>query len=117
MVSPCQADERRDRAYPRPERPLCTCNFAPSGLYVRCSFLVLQLVDPWPGKILIDSGWAQRHPFSGTRARTYLSLGTENDIPSEFILLYAPRNEVEVGIIMQIIAASVRYMTDRVDLL
>ncbi|KAL1976079.1 hypothetical protein VTN31DRAFT_4471 [Thermomyces dupontii] len=75
------------------------------------------ILPPADCKILIDSGWAQRHPFSGTRARTYLSLGTENDIPSEFILLYAPRNEVEVGIIMQIIAASVRYMTDRVDLL
>ena len=46
---------------------------------------------------------------------TYLSLGTLPDIPSEFILIYAPRTEADIKTIMEIIAAGVKFMTGRED--
>lgn len=67
------------------------------------------------GKKLIETGWAQRHAFSGTLAMTILSMGTKPDLPSGYILIYAPRNEMEIEIVMQVVAASVRFMTMRDD--
>ncbi|OQD80015.1 hypothetical protein PENANT_c040G05803 [Penicillium antarcticum] len=64
---------------------------------------------------VIDAGWGQRHAFSGSSAMTYLSLGTRPDIPAEYLLIYAPRTEVEIETVMQIIAAGVKFMTGRED--
>lgn len=64
---------------------------------------------------VIEAGLGQRHAFSGTSAMTYLSLGTRSDIPAEYLLIYAPRTEAEIEIVMQIIAASVKFMTGRED--
>jgi hypothetical protein len=46
---------------------------------------------------------------------TYLSFGTLPDLPAEYILIYAPRTEEEVKIVMEIISASVKFMTGRED--
>lgn len=46
---------------------------------------------------------------------TFLSLGTRPDIPAEYVLIYAPRTEAEVEIVMQIVAASIKFMTGRED--
>jgi hypothetical protein len=46
---------------------------------------------------------------------SFLSLGTLPDIPSEYILIYAPRTEAEVKTVMDIIAAGVKFMTGRED--
>jgi len=67
------------------------------------------------GKKILDAGWGQRHGFSGTSAMTFLSLGTLPDLPLEYILIYAPRTEAEVQTVMDIIAASVKFMTGRED--
>ncbi|CAG8375909.1 unnamed protein product [Penicillium salamii] len=64
---------------------------------------------------VIESGWGQRHAFSGSLAMTFLSLGTRPDIPAEYVLIYAPRTEAEVEIVMQIVAASIKFMTGRED--
>lgn len=68
-----------------------------------------------PGKKIIDAGWAQRHGFSGTSAMTYLSFGTLPDLPAEYILIYAPRTEAEIDVVMEIVAASVKFMSGRED--
>jgi hypothetical protein len=68
-----------------------------------------------PGIKVIEAGWGQRHAFSGSSAMTYLSLGTRPDIPAEYLLIYAPRTEAEIETVMQIIAASVKFMTGRED--
>jgi hypothetical protein len=67
------------------------------------------------GKKILDAGWGQRHGFSGTSAMSFLSLGTLPDIPSEYILIYAPRTEAEVKTVMDIVAAGVKFMTGRED--
>jgi hypothetical protein len=75
----------------------------------------------WPctnshlGIKVIEAGWGQRHAFSGSSAMTYISLGTRPDIPAEYLLIYAPRTEAEIETVMQIIAASVKFMTGRED--
>ncbi|KAJ5407865.1 hypothetical protein N7509_001748 [Penicillium cosmopolitanum] len=64
---------------------------------------------------VLKAGWGQRHGFSGTSAMTYLSFGTLPDLPAEYILIYAPRTEEEIKIVMEIISASVKFMTGRED--
>jgi hypothetical protein len=46
---------------------------------------------------------------------TFLSLGTRPDIPTEYILIYAPRTEAEIEIVMQIVSAGTKFMTGRED--
>lgn len=46
---------------------------------------------------------------------TYLSFGTLPDLPAEYVLIYAPRTEEEIGIVMEIVAASVKFMSGRED--
>lgn len=46
---------------------------------------------------------------------TFLSLGTIPDIPSEYLLVYAPRNDAEIEIVLEIISAAVKFMTGRED--
>ncbi|KAJ5232515.1 hypothetical protein N7468_005471 [Penicillium chermesinum] len=79
------------------------CSYDPSP----CRFLT--------GKKVIEAGWGQRHGFAGTSALKFLSFGTKPDIPAEFLLVYAPRDETEIETFMQIMAASVKFMTGRED--
>lgn len=67
------------------------------------------------GKKVIEAGWGQRHGFAGTSALRILSFGTKPNIPAEFLLVYAPRDEGELETFMQIMAASVKFMTGRDD--
>ncbi|KAJ5484045.1 hypothetical protein N7539_005841 [Penicillium diatomitis] len=78
-------------------------------------YSVHAVLAPADCKKVIDAGWGQRHAFSGTSAMTFLSLGTIPNIPSEYLLIYAPRNDAEVDIVMEIISASVKFMTGRED--
>ncbi|KAJ5569613.1 uncharacterized protein N7459_009043 [Penicillium hispanicum] len=69
------------------------------------------VLAPADCKKVIEAGWGQRHGFSGTSAMTFLSFGTLPDIPTEYILIYAPRTEEEIQTVMQIVSASVQFMT------
>ncbi|KAF4969361.1 hypothetical protein FSARC_3387 [Fusarium sarcochroum] len=53
---------------------------------------------PKDAKLVMDRGWGQRHPLSGT----VLYLGN--------VMIYAPRNEEELEIVKGITRASVRFM-------
>ena len=46
---------------------------------------------------------------------TFLSLGTQPNIPEEYLLIYAPRTEAEIETVMQIVSASIKFMTGRED--
>ena len=67
------------------------------------------------GKKVIEAGWGQRHGFSGTSTLKVLSLGTMENIPVEYLLIYAPRTEAEVETFMSILESSVKYTTGRED--
>ncbi|KDQ58436.1 hypothetical protein JAAARDRAFT_154908, partial [Jaapia argillacea MUCL 33604] len=70
------------------------------------------VLAPQDCKKVIASGWGQRHPLDGVRA-SKLVLGWW--VPKEYVLVYAPRNEEEVQIVVQIVKAAVGYMTGRYD--
>lgn len=63
------------------------------------------------GKKVIDAGWAQRHPFSGSPILKPASGSGKPFLSSEYVFIYAPRNDEEVGVVMKIIMASIKYMT------
>ena len=48
---------------------------------------------------------------------TFLALGTKPDLPSEYLIVYAPRTEAEIETVMHIVTASVKFMTGREDVL
>ncbi|OKL61833.1 hypothetical protein UA08_02293 [Talaromyces atroroseus] len=63
--------------------------------------LILSEAD---AKEVIDAGWGQRHPIAG-----YTILGHNvANLPSTFLHVYAPRNQEELDVVMEIIRASVR---------
>ncbi|KAJ6090553.1 hypothetical protein N7486_009368 [Penicillium sp. IBT 16267x] len=64
---------------------------------------------------VIEAGWGQRHGFSGRTALSVLSFGTMNDIPAEFLMIYAPRNDAEIATFMQIVEAGIKYTTGHED--
>jgi hypothetical protein len=52
---------------------------------------------------VIERGWGERHPLSG------------KILPSEYLLIYAPRDEEELGIVERIILAAIAYNTNTRD--
>lgn len=72
-------------------------------------------LSPADCKKVIEAGWGQRHGFSGTSAMTWLTIGTRPDIPAEYLLIYAPRNDAEIDTFMQLLEASIKYTTGRED--
>ncbi|CUS11980.1 unnamed protein product [Tuber aestivum] len=50
---------------------------------------------------VIGKGWGERHPLSGSRL-----------LPSQYLLVYAPRDESEVHVIETILKAAIGYMAD-----
>lgn len=61
-------------------------------------------------KKVIDAGWGQRHGFAG-----YRPLGSVSDkivnIPATYLLIYAPRNQKEIEVVMEIVRASLRHVS------
>ena len=56
--------------------------------------------------IVIENGWGERHPLSGSSV-----IG----LPKEYVGIYAPRDEEELLVAEKILVASVRFMTGRTD--
>lgn len=59
------------------------------------------VLAPQDCKLLIERGWAERHPISGTVA-----------LPQEYLFVYAPRNEEELEVVERMLVAAIGYMTD-----
>lgn len=61
------------------------------------------------GKKVIESGWGLRHPLDGAKTLKYL-VGAM--ISTQYVLVYAPRNEEEIDIVIKVVKASIGYMTE-----
>lgn len=83
------------------------------------SHVIYQTNQACIGKRIIEAGLGQRHALSGLSKSVFLSLfatsGCVPNLPPEYLLIYAPRNEAEIEVVMQIIAASVKFMAGRED--
>ncbi|KAB8235332.1 uncharacterized protein BDW43DRAFT_269826 [Aspergillus alliaceus] len=66
-------------------------------------------------KKVIEAGWGQRHKLSGVQAPRALFGGRIISLPPEYVFIYAPRTEQEVAFVMEILVASVKYMTGSVE--
>lgn len=66
-------------------------------------------------KKILDAGWGQRHSLSGVSVPKAIT-GRTFELPSEYVLIYAPRTEAEVSVVMEVVKASVKYMTGSEDL-
>ncbi|KAL1979823.1 hypothetical protein VTN96DRAFT_5083 [Rasamsonia emersonii] len=71
------------------------------------------VLAPQDCKKIIQSGWGQRHPLDGVKWPTKLIFGWS--LPKEYILVYAPRTEEEVCLVMEIVRASVGFMSGSRD--
>ncbi|CAO2650548.1 Nn.00g018400.m01.CDS01 [Neocucurbitaria sp. VM-36] len=61
-------------------------------------------LHPADAKVVLENGWGERHPLArGGWCRRF--------VPREFVLIYAPRDEKEVEIMMRIVAASVWWVS------
>jgi hypothetical protein len=58
---------------------------------------------------LFESGWAQRHAFSGVGMIKFL-VGAS--LPVNYVLVYAPRDKAEIDIAISIVKASIQFMAD-----
>ncbi|PSN59730.1 hypothetical protein BS50DRAFT_449851, partial [Corynespora cassiicola Philippines] len=61
-------------------------------------------LHPADARIVLEAGWGERHPLAkGGWFRRY--------VPREFTLVYAPRDEAEVEVVMHIVAAAVWWVS------
>jgi len=70
------------------------------------------VLSPRDAKRVIDAGWGQLHPLAGVKANKVLR---GRMLPKCYVLLYTPRDENEIAVLLEIIKASVGYMTDSED--
>lgn len=61
-------------------------------------------LHPADAKLLLENGWGERHPLArGGWCRRF--------VPKEFVLVYAPRSEGEVRVVMGVVAASIWWVS------
>lgn len=56
-------------------------------------------LHPHDAALIISSGWGERHPLAGR-----LIFG-KRLLPSGFVMVYAPRTEEQVGVLVEIVRA------------
>ncbi|OAL49813.1 hypothetical protein IQ07DRAFT_599951 [Pyrenochaeta sp. DS3sAY3a] len=59
-------------------------------------------------KKIIERGWGQRHGFSGVNAIKRIA---GFSLPVTYVLVYAPRDETEIEVVLTIVKASVAFMS------
>ncbi|KAL4931782.1 uncharacterized protein BDV17DRAFT_288366 [Aspergillus undulatus] len=73
------------------------------------------MLAPADCKRVINAGWGQRFSLAGSSIFKTMTFGRMAAIPTEYVFVYAPRDEEEIKIVMGIVKASVQYMTGRDD--
>ncbi|KAF7595880.1 hypothetical protein BBP40_004373 [Aspergillus hancockii] len=78
-------------------------------------FSLHMTLAPADCKKVLEANWGQRHSLSGVKLPNALLGGRGISLPSEYVFIYAPRTEEEVVFLMEILAASVKYLTGSVE--
>ncbi|KAL2867556.1 uncharacterized protein BJX67DRAFT_387793 [Aspergillus lucknowensis] len=66
-------------------------------------------------KRVIESGWGQRFPLSGSSLLRNITFGRVAAIPNEYVYIYAPRDGEEIQTVIRILGAGVQYVTGSRD--
>lgn len=65
------------------------------------------------GKKVIEANWGERHPLDGSKfIERFIK---DASLPNQYVLVYAPRSEEELEVVMRIVRASIAYMTGSDD--
>ncbi|EXJ94999.1 hypothetical protein A1O1_00117 [Capronia coronata CBS 617.96] len=72
--------------------------------------------SPADAKVIIEKGWAERHRCARTQPWWFGCKKFMFKIGDTFLLLYAPRDEAEFGVLKTLIRASARFMTGQEDI-
>ena len=57
-------------------------------------------LHPHDAALVISSGWGERHPLAGRQ------IFGKRLLPSGFVMVYAPRTEEQVAVLMEIVRAA-----------
>lgn len=68
------------------------------------------VLSPTDAKKIIDAGWGQRHALAGWRPWGG-RLEKIIDIPATYLLIYTPRTEAEIEMVLEIVKAAMRHMS------
>jgi hypothetical protein len=66
------------------------------------------VLAPKDALTVIEAGWGQLHGFAGVHA----PLSKKEVLPAQYVLLYSPRTEDEVQVLIDIFKAGIGFMTD-----
>ncbi|OCK74738.1 hypothetical protein K432DRAFT_386638 [Lepidopterella palustris CBS 459.81] len=66
------------------------------------------VMSPQDCKTVIEAGWGQRHGLDGAKSLKRI-MGFS--LPVNYMLIYAPRTEAEVDVVLRCVEAGVRFMT------
>lgn len=56
-------------------------------------------LHPSDAALVIDHGWGERHPLAGRQ------IFGKRFVPSGFVMVYAPQDENQIGILLEIVRA------------
>ncbi|KDQ57265.1 hypothetical protein JAAARDRAFT_35892 [Jaapia argillacea MUCL 33604] len=65
------------------------------------------ILAPQDCKLVIERGWGERHPLSGVLKA----------LPSQYLMVYAPRDDAELDAVEAIVKAAIGYMTNSHDVI
>ncbi|SRR6266498_819090 len=83
-----------------------------SHVHATGDFSAHVVLAPQDAKKVIESGWGELHPLAGVQI---IKRMIGKMVPRPYVLLYAPRDDQELDILIEIIKASVGFMTDSRD--
>ncbi|KAF2172940.1 hypothetical protein M409DRAFT_16891 [Zasmidium cellare ATCC 36951] len=66
-------------------------------------------LHPSDAKVVLEAGWGERHPLAGVFKRWFLP-----QLPVGFVMLYAPQNDEEIEIVLEVIGAAAAFVHGQV---
>lgn len=94
-------------------RSCVTCNGEVCHAHPSDGSLHLSL-HPADVKVVLANGWGQRHPIAREKSWWWQVLRTgRRKLPPGFVMVYAPRDEKELRVVVEIVRAAVCWVSGR----
>lgn len=94
-------------------RSRVTCNGEVCHAHPSDGSLHLSL-HPADVKVVLEKGWGQRHPIAREKSWWWRLLRTGRRVlPPGFVMVYAPRDEKELRVVIEIVRAAVCWVSGR----
>lgn len=71
-------------------------------------------LHPADVKLFLAKGWGQRHPIAREKSWWWRVLRTgRRKLPPNFVMVYAPRDEKELSVVVDIVRAAICWVSGR----